>query len=56
VEYEKDISKTIMGKHKKGGWSQARFQRIRKGAISQFISGAVEDAEKFLRGRIKSNL
>jgi len=47
VEYEKDISKTIMGRHKKGGWSQARFQRIRKGAISQFINEAVEDAEKF---------
>jgi len=47
VEYEKDISKTIMSKHKKGGWSQARFQRIRKGAINQFIKEAVEDAEKF---------
>jgi len=47
---EKDISKIIMGKHKKGGWSQARFQRIRKGAINQFIKEAVEDTEKFFSG------
>ena len=47
VEYEKNISKTIMSKHKKGGWSQARFQRIRKGAINQFIKEAVDDVEKF---------
>ncbi len=50
IENEKNISKTIMGKHKKGGWSQARFQRIRKGAINQFIKEAVEDTEKFFSG------
>jgi len=47
IENEEDISKAIMGRHKKGGWSQARFQRIRKGAINQFINEAVKDTEKF---------
>ncbi len=53
IEHEKNVSKTIMSKHKKGGWSQARFQRIRKGAINQFLKEAAEDTEKiFLKDKI----
>ena len=36
MEQQKNLSSNIMNKHKKGGWSQARFQRIRKGAIHEF--------------------
>jgi peptide chain release factor subunit 1 len=35
---KKTLSSDIMNKHKKGGWSQARFQRLRKGAIQSFFS------------------
>jgi len=38
VEHETTLSADIMNKHKKGGWSQARFQRLRKGAINSFFS------------------
>jgi len=38
TEQEKQLSSNIMNKHKKGGWSQARFQRLRKGAIQTFYS------------------
>jgi len=37
VEKEKNLSADIINKHKKGGWSQARFQRLRKGAIRAFL-------------------
>lgn len=43
VEDEKKLSVDIINKHKKGGCSQARFQRIRKGAIDLFFS-EVEEA------------
>lgn len=45
IKDEKSLSSDIMNKHKKGGWSQARFQRLRKGAINAFFS-EVEDALK----------
>jgi peptide chain release factor subunit 1 len=35
-----------MNKHKKGGMSQARFQRLRKGAIDHFMKEVAESAEK----------
>jgi peptide chain release factor subunit 1 len=41
AEQEKRLSSDIMNKHKKGGWSQARFQRIRKGAIHDFFQRLV---------------
>ena len=41
-EEEKHLSSDIMNKHKKGGWSQARFQRLRKGAIQDFYSEVIE--------------
>jgi peptide chain release factor subunit 1 len=43
VDHEKRLSADIMNKHKKGGWSQARFNRLRKGAIQSFYS-EVKDA------------
>ncbi len=33
----------LMNKHKKGGWSQMRFSRLRKGAIKSFLAEVVED-------------
>jgi peptide chain release factor subunit 1 len=33
----------LMNKHKKGGWSQMRFSRLRQGAIHSFLSQVVED-------------
>lgn len=43
---EKELSADIMNKHKKGGWSQARFQRIRKGEIHAFFVEIIEELEK----------
>ena len=37
VERGKKISEDVLNKHRKGGWSQARFQRIRKGEIKHFL-------------------
>ncbi len=42
VEKEKQ-SIDLMNKHKKGGWSQMRFNRLRRGAIKSFLTEAVED-------------
>jgi len=36
----------IINKHKKGGWSQARFNRIRRGAINAFLSEVAEALKK----------
>ncbi|NYT01401.1 MAG: hypothetical protein GKC10_01395 [Methanosarcinales archaeon] len=33
----------LMNKHKKGGWSQMRFNRLRKGAIKSFLGEVAED-------------
>ncbi len=44
----KKLSAHIMNKHKKGGWSQMRFQRLRTGAIDHFYKKALEDLDKFL--------
>lgn len=46
IEHKEGRSTEIMNKHKKGGWSQARFQRLRKGAIKHFLKEVSEDAEK----------
>lgn len=40
------LSTDLMNKHKKGGWSQMRFSRLRKGAIKSFLSEVVEDARE----------
>jgi len=46
VTNEKTLSSDIMNKHKKGGWSQARFQRLRKGAINAFFIQVKEALKK----------
>ena len=43
---QKQLSSDIINKHKKGGWSQARFQRIRKGAIHDFFLEVKDHLEK----------
>ena len=46
IEVTKNLSADIMNKHKKGGWSQARFNRLRRGAIHSFFSDVVGALEK----------
>ena len=42
----KKISKDIMNKHKKGGMSQARFNRLRRGSINSFLKEVSEELSK----------
>lgn len=46
VDDIKKLSTDIINKHKKGGWSQARFNRIRKGTINAFLSEVVQALQK----------
>jgi len=46
IIHEEELSKEIMNKHKKGGWSQARFQRLRQGSIHAFFVEVLEELEK----------
>ncbi len=46
VKYKKKKAKDIMNRHKKGGMSQARFQRLRKGAINHFLKDISDGIEK----------
>ncbi len=46
MDREKTLSKDIMNKHKKGGWSQARFNRLRRGAIHAFLKEVEEVLEQ----------
>ena len=48
----KKLSADIMNKHKKGGCSQARFNRLRRGAIHAFLKEVVEDLQKRADERI----
>ncbi|UCE38461.1 MAG: hypothetical protein JSW00_04325 [Thermoplasmata archaeon] len=48
IQDTKKMHKDIMNKHKKGGWSQMRFQRLRKGAIDHFFKEVSEYLEGFL--------
>lgn len=52
VEKEKQ-SIDLMNKHKKGGWSQMRFNRLRRGAIKSFLAEAVEDLKSLDLQEIK---
>jgi len=52
VEETKKLSADIMNKHKKGGFSQARFNRIRKGAIHEFLTEVIEALQKRADERI----
>jgi len=42
VAVQEELSTQIQSKHSKGGWSQARFQRIRTGAIKRFYDEVAE--------------
>ncbi|UCH88099.1 MAG: hypothetical protein JSV49_07470 [Thermoplasmata archaeon] len=46
IDFKKKKAKDIMNKHKKGGWSQARFARLRQGAIDKFMKEVAEDVEE----------
>ena len=52
AEQKKRLSSDIMKKHKKGGWSQARFQRLRKGAIHEFYTEVIDYMEKSLHHQL----
>ena len=52
VDSTKKLSKDIMNKHKKGGCSQARFNRLRRGAIKAFLSEVIEELEERADDRI----
>jgi peptide chain release factor subunit 1 len=57
IESEGGSSIDLMNKHKKGGMSQMRFNRLRRGAIKSFVSDVVEDLRsmddlKDLRGLV----
>jgi peptide chain release factor subunit 1 len=43
AEEKKRLSTDLMNKHKKGGWSQARFNHLRKGAIKSFLSEVADN-------------
>ncbi len=43
---KKDQTKIdLMNKHKKGGWSQMRYNRLRRGAIKSFLTQLIDDIE-----------
>jgi len=46
---EKKIAWDILRKHKKGGWSQARFQRIRREEIKRFMKEVALYCEKVFK-------
>ena len=52
IHAEGDLSADIMNKHKKGGMSQARFQRLRKGSINAFLTEVVEALQKIAQDNI----
>ncbi|UCH71407.1 MAG: hypothetical protein JSW62_03140 [Thermoplasmatales archaeon] len=52
VEETKKLSAYIINKHKKGGQSQARFNRLRRGSIRTFLSEVIESLEKMANQHI----
>ncbi len=52
VDREKKLGIDLMNKHKKGGCSQARFQRLRQGAIHAFFSDVIEALDKVAEQQI----
>lgn len=52
IDDTKKLSADIINKHKKGGQSQARFNRIRRGAINAFLNEVVEALQKRVDERI----
>ena len=52
IAEEEELSADVMNKHKKGGMSQARFQRLRKGSIHAFLNEVVEELAQSAEGSI----
>jgi len=53
IEEEDRLARDIMKKHKKGGMSQARFQRLRVGAIEHFLKEvALEMVKLFSKDKV----
>ena len=52
MEDTKRLSADIMNRHKKGGQSQARFNRLRRGAIQAFLKEVVEALQERADERI----
>jgi peptide chain release factor subunit 1 len=48
IKDKENLATRIMNKHKKGGWSQMRFSRLRQEAIDRFQKKVVEALEKFI--------
>jgi peptide chain release factor subunit 1 len=46
LEENDKASIDLMNKHKKGGWSQMRYNRLRRGQIDSFFTQLIEDLEK----------
>lgn len=49
IKEHKHLAAHIMNKHKKGGWSQMRFQRLRQESIDHFFQKVLETLEKFIK-------
>jgi peptide chain release factor subunit 1 len=45
LEENDKFSINLMNKHKKGGWSQMRYNRLRRGQISSFFTQLIEDLQ-----------
>lgn len=52
ITKKEEKSFDVMNKHKKGGWSQARFQRLRKGSIHSFFSEIISYVKATAEGDI----
>jgi peptide chain release factor subunit 1 len=48
IKDKERLTAHIMNKHKKGGWSQMRFQRLRKEAIDRFHKKVAEELGRFI--------
>ena len=46
LEENEKSSIDLMNKHKKGGWSQMRYNRLRRGQISSFFTQLIEDLQE----------
>ncbi len=45
IEEKEKVSIDLMNRHKKGGWSQMRFNRLRTGAIKSFLGQLIDDLQ-----------
>ena len=43
IEESKEVETDVMGRHKKGGWSQMRFNRLRKEAVDKFYKIVIRE-------------